>query len=112
MPRFVVLRHEIEDKTHFDLMIENEGVLMTFSFPEFPGAGMSGERIADHRMKYLDFQGSLSENRGRVKREDAGTFDLLTAQDECIHVHARGERLTGGLRLVKKSGDTWALEPE
>ena len=112
MPRFVVLRHEKDETSHFDLMLESGGVLLTFSFAGFPAAGASGERIFDHRLKYLDFEGGLAGRKGRVTRVDRGTFDLLSLADEALHVHLRGERLSGGFRIVKGAGDAWVLDAE
>ena len=112
MPRFVVLRHEKEGGAHFDLMLENQGVLLTFSFAALPSAGASCERIFDHRLEYLDIEGELGEQKGRVGRVERGTFDLLALDDEALHVYLRGERLSGGFRLVKQAGDAWVLDAE
>jgi hypothetical protein len=112
MPRFVVLRHEKDRAAHFDFMLEREGVLLTFSFADFPAAGAACERIADHRLAYLDFEGDIGEGKGVVARADGGTFDLLGESEDAVFVCVRGERLRGNVKLMRESGDTWRLKGE
>src|ERR1043165_9144409 len=70
--RFVVLRHMWGADTHFDLMFEHAGKLMTWR-SEAPLAEI-GERpvtiirIGDHRLAYLEYEGDVSGGRGRVER--------------------------------------------
>lgn len=110
MPRFVVLQHEKESGAHFDLMFENEGVLVTFSFAAFPGPGSTGEKIFDHRRTYLDFEGDIGEGRGRVTRVESGTYDLLSLSSDAMFAFLRGDRLRGNVRLARVSGDAWRLD--
>ncbi len=110
MPRFVVLRHEKESGAHFDLMLEHEGVLLTFSFREFPSSGATGERLADHRVAYLDLEGDIGEGKGVVARVESGSFDMMDIEEDAVFVFLRGERLRGNARLARESGDTWRLE--
>ena len=80
MPRFVVLEHDHPD-VHWDLMLESEETLATWSLP--PMALPIGEfqcpakRLPDHRKRYLDYEGPVSDGRGTVRRIDAGTFERL-----------------------------------
>src|SRR4051794_23553598 len=63
MPRFVLLRHETpagsERPTHFDLMLEHNGVLRTWALSGLPAAGepLLAEQLPDHRLAYLDYEG-------------------------------------------------------
>ena len=110
MPRFVVLQHSKDSGAHFDLMLENDGVLVTFSFPVFPTPGAAGEKIFDHRLDYLDIEGDLGKGEGVVARVESGTFDLLVLSSDALHAFFRGERLRGNLLLRRESGDTWRLD--
>lgn len=112
MPRFVVLRHERKSAAHFDLMLEHEGALLTFSFREFPSPGAAGERLADHRLAYLDIEGDIGEGKGRVARVESGSFDVIGIDEDSLSVFLRGERLRGNARLVRESKDTWRLQGE
>ncbi len=112
MPRFVILRHEKDTSAHFDLMLENESVLVTFSFPEFPAPGAACEKICDHRLDYLEFEGDIGEGKGAVARVDGGSFDLISLSPDAVYAFLRGGRLRGNVRLARGSGDAWQLDAE
>ncbi|HUU43910.1 MAG TPA: DNA polymerase ligase N-terminal domain-containing protein [Planctomycetota bacterium] len=112
MPRFVVLEHTRDSGSHFDLMLEEGGALLTWSFEGFPATGMSCRCLFDHRLRYLDYEGDIGGGRGTVKRVDSGTFDMLARMDDCLYITLRGERLRGNHRLTKSTGDDWTFEAE
>ncbi len=112
MPRFVVLKHETASGAHFDLMLENERALLTYSFAAFPEPGASCDRLADHRIDYLDYEGNVLGGRGAVTRVESGTFDLLSSGDSAVFAFLRGERLRGAVRLIRRHEDAWTFEPE
>ena len=78
--RFVILLHRTppgyERGDHWDVMFEDGQRLRTWAVTRPPthGCAVTAERLADHRMLYLDFEGEISENRGVVSRWDAGTY--------------------------------------
>jgi hypothetical protein len=85
--RFVLLRHEMPASavraSHWDLMLESQGGLLTWEFPSLPHAppplgfnALGIRRLPDHRLEYLEFEGPISGNRGFVEREDYGEFTL------------------------------------
>ncbi len=112
MPRFVVLEHTGGEGSHFDLMLEHEGVLVTFSFPEFPAPPMTGERLFDHRLGYLEYEGDIGGDRGTVRRVESGDFDLLAKGADSIRVQLRASRLTGAFKLTKTRGGAWTFTVE
>ncbi len=83
MPRYVILRHEFPPQasrlTHWDLMMEHEGRLLTWSLPTLPieTGSLTCTKLPDHRIHYLDYEGDLSDNRGKVKRVETGEFEWL-----------------------------------
>lgn len=104
MPRFVVLVHD-HPFVHWDLLLESAGVARTWRWLESPERLLSetslsivAEPIADHRLMYLDYEGEVSRERGRVTRWDYGTFEWL---DETLPIRVRlnGERLKLELAL-------------
>ncbi len=107
MPRFVVLRHTKGSESHFDLMFEQGGVLLTFTFNRFPEVGAACERIFDHRLRYLDFEGDIGEDKGTVERMDAGAYEVLSQNENVIDIEISGGRLTGTLRLTKCGPNQW-----
>lgn len=57
-------------------MLEHQHSLMTWalnSAPE-PNSSQTVQRLADHRITYLDYEGPISGDRGHVTRWDAGKF--------------------------------------
>ena len=104
MPRFVLLHHECPTSfgkpSHWDLMLERDGALLTWSLPALPAAwGGEGDsaaeqiaatRLADHRIAYLDYEGPISNDRGVVTRVDGGEYEVIEETDEIIRVRLRG----------------------
>jgi DNA polymerase ligase (LigD)-like protein len=111
MARFVILRHEgtetYKPGVHWDLMLEYDGVLWTWALEREPsrGADITAERLSDHRLSYLDYEGLVSGDRGSVARWDAGDFELLGRSANEIAVRLSGSRIRGTVRL-------WRLEDE
>ncbi|MBZ0173392.1 MAG: hypothetical protein K8E66_13495, partial [Phycisphaerales bacterium] len=74
--RTVLLEHTTPDSgVHLDWLIERPGSkpehpLIAFRCAHDPlsRAPWTGERIADHRALYLDYEGSISGGRGSVRR--------------------------------------------
>jgi hypothetical protein len=104
MPAFVVLEHVKDADRHFDLMLEQGRVLLTFSFAEFPASPATCRRLFDHRLAYLELEGEIEEGKGRVARVESGRFDLLNFAPDSICVHLRGERLQGVFHLTQVPG--------
>lgn len=112
MPRFVVLEHARGGALHFDLMLEHEGVLLTFSFEGFPQAPMECKCLDDHRLRYLDYEGDIGGGRGSVHRVESGGCELLERTDECIRFRLKGLRLAGTFRLKRRAADDWTFKAE
>ncbi|MCC6284826.1 MAG: hypothetical protein IT439_05920 [Phycisphaerales bacterium] len=119
MTRWVLLRHTPDvGPAHLDLMLEAEGDeehrLVTFRLPLqttiAAGQVIAGQRLADHRAMYLDFEGEISGGRGCVARTAHGPCRGVAVQSG--HVEARicvngaWLRLSGG---ADASG-AWRLE--
>lgn len=133
MPRFVLLFHDcpfnVPRPSHCDLMLEAGGLLRTWVLEEMPRdwaavAGsntetlqlapentVSAERIGDHRLAYLDYEGPVSGDRGSVRRLDRGTFEVTAETDDRWEVTLAGNVLGGQISLRRKAGDDvmWRL---
>jgi len=110
MPRFVVLRHETPPgyprPTHYDLMLEQSGVLWTWvleSLPKVGGEAVRAERLADHRLDYLEYEGNVSGGRGKVIRVDGGNYDSVPAGAVGLAVRLQGRIVRGVLILSPSS---------
>jgi hypothetical protein len=106
-PRFVVLEHD-HPFLHWDLMLEAGDSLRTWRLAAPPGPGVVTEAtpLGDHRRLYLDYEGPVSGDRGRVSRWDRGTFTWEREGEEPV-VRLDGGRLRGVLRLERQPDGTW-----
>lgn len=79
LPRFVLLRHEVPKdltaegalQSHWDLMFQQDSSLLTLRLLELPQNSSEQQsfrvqRLPDHRIQYLDYEGPISGNRGHV----------------------------------------------
>src|SRR3954453_3790969 len=100
MPRFVLLYHDCpptyERTSHWDFMLEVGDVLRTWSVEQLPrnwnvswsrtfaacphcpllapDNTVTAVKLNDHRLDYLELEGTLSGDRGNVIRVAAGTY--------------------------------------
>jgi hypothetical protein len=114
MPRFVLLRHDCPPTmgpSHWDLMLERNGALMTWRLPTLPAAWrddrtsdanvqLTAERIADHRLAYLDYEGPVSDGRGHVTRQDHGEYEVLEETAATIRLRLSGQKIGGAVTLI------------
>jgi bifunctional non-homologous end joining protein LigD len=115
--RFVVQRHRAR-ALHYDLRFEIDGVLASWAVPKGPTLDPAVRRLAvqvdDHALDHLRFEGVIG--RGDVIVWDLGTWEPVHTDDPGaavrageLHAEVHGERLTGRLVLVRRSGTTWLL---
>jgi len=113
---FVIHVHSGCGPLHFDLMLEGADALATWQVPLDPAGLGPGEstparRLPDHRTDYLTYEGPVSRGRGRVRRLDRGTYELLAAAEDRRVVRLDGQNLRGRFEL-RRSGpdnDDWTL---
>ncbi len=106
MPRFAILDHD-HPAPHFDLLLQAGAVAWTWrlaSVPEAGGPSVPGERIADHRLLYLDQQGEVSGGRGTVVRVDGGEYTWVHLATGRLVVALEGRTLRGELALEEVPG--------
>ncbi len=113
MAGFVIQQHSCEQLVHWDLMLETEGLLATWRVPIEPsGWGIEPivcRHIFNHRLIYLTYQGELTDNRGHVRIEDAGTFQTEEHLENYWRSMLKGHKLLGTLELRQLKGDQWQL---
>lgn len=86
-------------------MFENQGKLLTWSTSWRPSCESVGvaNRLKDHRVEYLDYEGEISGGRGTVQRVYEGTFELGTLEEKRFTAELYGE-LQCSLQIVASSG--------
>ena len=102
MPRFTISHHTgSKDGDHYDLMLEHGDGLRTWrlvntAFQAFQVA----RQIKEHRKTYLDFEGEISGDRGRVKIWDTGSYTIDDWKDDRIQVALVGRSLKTRILLT------------
>lgn len=110
MPRFVLLIHD-HPFVHWDLLVLRGEVLRSWRLLESPdrwrsaadSTVLSAEAIGDHRLMYLDYEGPVSRERGRVIRWDHGDAEWLTESASFVRLRLNGSRLVGELTLDREA---------
>lgn len=110
MPRYVILEHD-HPSLHWDLMLEAADVLRTWRLaaPPQPGKVVAATAIGDHRLMYLDYEGPVGGNRGRVLRWDHGTFAWRKTENDSLVLELNGVRLQGLAVLKRARADEWTF---
>ncbi len=103
--RFALLEHADPRGVHWDLMIERPdgAALTTWRLSRDPlatDADTPAERIADHRLAYLEYEGALSGGRGHVRRVDGGVARWLLEEDDRAAFELEGKTLRGAFEVV------------
>ena len=131
MPRYVLLRHELPPQlgraSHWDFMLEHEGVLWTWALEQLPESWLvelnlpheaasdevPARRLADHRLTYLDFEGAVSGDRGNVIRVARGVYSITTSNTDLVETTLDGN-LHGLVTLTRRTEliDEWKVRVE
>jgi hypothetical protein len=90
-------------------MLEAGAVLRTWrlAHPPEPGRSTAATPLGEHRRLYLDYEGPVSGNRGRVIRWDAGVFTWQVDEADHVAVHLDGGRLRGVATLRQNAEGAW-----
>jgi hypothetical protein len=110
MPRFAILDHDHPFR-HWDFLLEDRTVLRAWRLLTEPGQGrpIRAEPLPDHRLIYLDFEGPIAGDRGRVVRWDAGSFTWDDDRADDMRVHLIGGRIVG-LVTLRRDEDGWTWQ--
>ncbi|MCK6486543.1 MAG: hypothetical protein HUU22_18425 [Phycisphaerae bacterium] len=105
--RFVVHHHILAGGSHWDLMFEAGAGLATWRSPvplaQVDARPVAIERIGDHRLAYLSYEGPVSGDRGRVEIHETGTYETLDVTEREWRIRVSGS-LTHAAFLLCSSG--------
>lgn len=107
--RFVILEHEYRG-IHWDFMLEWGTTLRTWALSQPPvrEGEILARSLSDHRLEYLDYEGPVSNDRGKVKRWDQGTFQLIIENENRVVVRLQGTKLLGeAMFFLRKAPREW-----
>lgn len=116
MPRYVILQHLLPAgsgrPSHYDVMLEQQGALLTWAVAELPRAGLqtTAIKLPDHRLAYLDYEGPISGDRGQVHRVRAGECCFCECTKELVIVELSASEgvLRAALRQIVR--DRWSVQ--
>ncbi|MDH4258548.1 MAG: 3'-phosphoesterase [Candidatus Aminicenantes bacterium] len=104
---YVIQRHQASH-LHFDLRLEEEGVLKSWAIPKAPPQETGVRRLAvqteDHPLGYEDFEGVIPEGEygaGKVETWDRGHYLSLEETPAKKVVEIIGKKLRGRYALIK-----------
>ena len=113
MAPFVILEHTCLDSCHWDLMLRDGEILATWQvnkpLRDWGETALDCQKIADHRLVYLDFEGHLTLNRGKVKQVAVGKYDLKQKKPGFWQVFLQADTIKGILELKKSDKNQWKL---
>jgi hypothetical protein len=115
MPRYVIQEHKKKgQKTHWDLMLEFGPVLRTWRLEIEPTAILDAAeavKIADHDLKFLEYEGPVNKGEGSVRIVDSGNFDVTDSVGDEYAIEFAGRILKGSFILKSQSDtDNWTLQ--
>ncbi len=104
---YVIQRHKASH-LHYDLRLEEEGVLKSWAIPKSPPEEVGIRRLAvrteDHPLGYEDFEGIIPEGEygaGKVETWDKGNYLPLEADPAKRVIEIKGKKLLGKYALIK-----------
>ncbi len=104
---YVIQRHEASH-LHFDLRLEEGGVLKSWAIPKLPPQKEGIKRLAvqteDHPLSYESFEGVIPEGQygaGKVEIWDKGDYLPLEVTPSKRVMEIRGKKLKGRYGLIK-----------
>ena len=101
--KFVIQEHKKEGDVHWDLMLESDGFLETYRLDvppeEISSRPANAQKISDHPIKFLTYEGSVNKGKGSVKIAETGTYRIVKETDGAIEMNIDGKLLNGEFEL-------------
>ena len=104
---YIIQKHAAS-RLHYDLRLEENGVLASWAIPKTPPGAKGEKRLAvrteDHPLDYGDFEGVIPEpeyGAGTVEIWDRGTYAAVETTASKWVVDIRGRKLNGRYALVR-----------
>ena len=112
---FGVQRHDADRAgLHYDLRLERDGVLKSWSMPK--GMPTTKRRLAlatpDHKMSWLEFEGDIPEGSygaGKVSLDNTSTFQTVSHNPKKWVFYVNSGKYKGKYTLIHWKDDKWLI---
>ena len=112
---FVIHQHHAR-RLHWDLRLEHDGVLASWSvprgIPRDPRRNHRAIHTPDHPLEFKSFSGEIPAGQygaGRITIYDRGTYTARKWRDDEVVIELHGERVSGRYALFQTDGDDWMM---
>ncbi len=110
--RYVIQRHTRGNEVHWDFMLELEGSLKTWRIDvppeELVQQSAKAQKIADHPLRFLTYEGPVNQGTGRVAIADSGVYTVV-AEPHRLEICLQGNILKAVFRLEDLGDGEWRL---
>ena len=114
--RFVIHRHHAS-RLHYDLRLEQEGVLKSWAVPKgmppYPGVKRLAVQTEDHPIEYLSFDGKIPKGQygaGEMWIYGLGKYQITKLKKDGLYFRLNSKELNGEYRIYKIKEKEWLLE--
>lgn len=114
--RFVIQRHHASH-LHYDLRLEQDGVLKSWAIPRGmppkPGVKRLAVQTEDHPLKYLTFEGEIPKSEyggGMMWVYATGRYEITKVKKEGFYFRLSGKQMSAEYRIHLMKDKEWLLE--
>lgn len=107
--RYVIQKHTRQDEpAHWDLMLEKGDCLETYRIGNEPDQWSKGpidaEKIFDHPLKFLTYEGIVNKGKGIVAIADKGTYEVMSQNEKQLKIRFSGAILKATITFAIAGG--------
>ena len=113
---FVVHRHHAS-RLHYDLRLEQNGVLKSWAVPKGlpprPGIRRLAVNVEDHPLAYVDFEGAIPKGEyggGMMWKFAQGRYEITKEKKDGFYFRLQSRELTAEYRTHRTKENQWLLE--
>jgi DNA ligase D-like protein (predicted ligase)/DNA ligase D-like protein (predicted polymerase)/DNA ligase D-like protein (predicted 3'-phosphoesterase) len=113
---FVVHRHHAS-RLHYDLRLEQNGVLKSWAVPKGlpprPGIMRLAVNVEDHPLEYVNFEGAIPKGEyggGMMWKFAQGRYEITKEKKSGFYFRLQSKELTGEYRAHHTKENQWLLE--
>jgi bifunctional non-homologous end joining protein LigD len=114
--RFVIQKHDASN-LHYDLRLEENGVLTSWAIPKSLPSITQIKRLAirteDHPLKYIDFEGKIPDGEyggGLMWIFDSGTYSMIKKSENSYKISLDGDLIKGEYSIFHTKDNQWIIE--